>query len=855
MSNKKRKTKEKEEEIPAATTGLIPPEKVPENLPEDPDAIPEKPVQAEDEGEQGTSKQGKTKKEEKEDKKSGTKTREPVKKTKNQDKSSKSGNRTTEASKNQKSSSNIKDAQQQVDEARGELASTDPGTPASKLEKRFEEKADEIGERQNFSQTDLRQQRFYGELADFFEDKAKDQRFNVNLKEDKAEVERVAFQTSEGKTVTRNEALDIIGEKDQQLEKIENQQQAIKEQQALEAPENDLQETILENATGEVEEVEEADITREPFEKKGVLEETVIGLDQSVQRIAKEGQVDFQRNVRQAREEETKDLAVDEDLSKDPALNSNILFTNSGDIAQNPEKEITGDMIEDAANIAGNIFGTVDATLDTTVFDPALDSELFDPAFESGLLPNVDTEEDFDPIENFVERQEKVADRRSAELEAVAENPVDTAKFFGGSVSRFPTASGSVLVSGGEFNPQFNTAKGLATFGSNIQSQAIREPSGLATEALISLPASKAASTASGSLGRVDTSKIKSEAVPTTSRNTEQFGSDVGFADVVDPRTGLGRRPRPGEKTPESLIDRSNRFLSGELGERRMTTEELQELDVVSGENIPDNPEAIPTKEITRTEALTEALTTERKGQTTLQIERPETRSEQIDTTGRDIDSADVTTPEDRRTDVDTETQRKNRGEVGDRPRNVDKEFNEPSVDSGRGFPLFGEDENLSRSEDSGIGLGQDRAVDEDVGEDDFQEFEQDQVLDQEREFNQVFGSNEINREEPFETESEFFRERDRNRKRRRDTDFDFENQESIFLSEDSTAEDSSSQDFQFTPTLGGTLFGETQEVSEEEFEQIQEQSFEGFGQRNPLEVEEFEDDEADRQLRDNLGI
>lgn len=61
-------------------------------------------------------------------------------------------------------------------------------------------------------------------------------------------------------------------------------------------------------------------------------------------------------------------------------------------------------------------------------------------------------------------------------------------------------------------------------------------------------------------------------------------------------------------------------------------------------------------------------------------------------------------------------------------------------------------------------------------------------------------------------------------------------------------------QGTQFTPTLGGALFGETETVSRQQAAELNQQSFSGLGQRNVLQIEENGED-PDEKLQRQLGL
>jgi hypothetical protein len=287
--------------------------------------------------------------------------------------------------------------------------------------------------------------------------------------------------------------------------------------------------------------------------------------------------------------------------------------------------------------------------------------------------PNVDNT----LVEDFNREREQKSNQYYGSVVGTATNLDDAARTFGGGLARPYTVRNAVTETEGEYNPNFDLGQGITSFGASTAEDAVENPGGVILSTFTGGVAGRTATSAGRTVSSIDASDI-AETTDAARR-------------VADPRTGFGRRPLPGEETPDTTVTEDiASFVSGDLGERRMTSQELQQFDVVEGENIPDNPQGIPTTERTRTEVINDFLTNTRQGQ--LQLERPRTRTrttEDFDTSGRDLDgSTDVTTPQDR-IEIDTETDTVRRAaDDFDRPRNNQREFNQPGTGLGTGTGL-----------------------------------------------------------------------------------------------------------------------------------------------------------------------
>lgn len=287
-----------------------------------------------------------------------------------------------------------------------------------------------------------------------------------------------------------------------------------------------------------------------------------------------------------------------------------------------------------------------------------------------------------------------------------------------------------------------------------------------------------------------------------------------------DPRTGLGREPRPGEPTPDPVFQQITDFARGDLGTRRMTPAELRNRDVVQGENLPDNPTAVPTTEVTRTDKVVDLVSGSRKGQLQLQLERPRSRSQadQIDTEGRDLDGAtDVTTPEDRRS-IDFEDRNRNNLEDVNRrrPENRPRSDLDDSLRSGSSQILPAASDVTA---DTGQGTVQDQPQDFDVPQD--QEIFQDnpEDFDRPQEVNQPQDRDQFERSPGFSRRSDpdrTVRDSDRPRlSRSRSPDLgrpDEENDDNRIFGSGS---EGSSNPGQFAPSLEGLAFGLESDVEQ----------------------------------------
>lgn len=623
--------------------------------------------------------------------------------------------------------SNLQNTNEELKEQQLEIAGTDPGTPASELAQKYREKAEEIGEQENFSQGDVRQQSFYNKLAREFEDR--EGRYQVDMQEDQAEIQRIAWQGADGELLTRNEALDTVASKQEEVKQAANnfEEQSVINLVKNQEPNNPIPLEVLQDNR----ENTDADNpgNNQQFEKQGFLEKKTVGFDQSLQNIAKTGQKEFGEEISEAEERrEFRNAYVSEELNQGIVNKANVLGTSGYGFVNN----LVNRPVETAASTAGETFGAVAGAIDTALF-----SEDFQP----GLIQDKNQSGNFSPAENFESTSERVSASKASDFEAVGKNPLSFGKFTGGSVARIGSADAAILATGGDYNPGFNTAQGLASFAGSVKQQAKENPATLTTEVLFGFAGGKAGSTA---VKAADVPDAQKNLVPTTQRQSETFGNNIGFADRVDPRTGFGRTPRPGEPTPESAIEQTQRFITGDLGERRMTSQELQQFDVVEGENIPDNPQGIPTTERTRTEVVNnfvenvkpnsleqlEQFGQTRKGQLMLEPPKSRSRTEDFDTTGRDLDgSTDVTTPEDRRT-IERRNNFESRNRDVDRPRDSDREFNTPET------PDLASGVGLGVGAATGLTPGEAEDFAEDlnqgIGQDNNQEFRQDDFIEEE---------------------------------------------------------------------------------------------------------------------------
>lgn len=157
-----------------------------------------------------------------------------------------SGNQETGDSQNVQE--NLESTEESLKERQLEIAGQDPGTPASELAQRYRQRAERIGQRENFSQGDAREQSFYSRLARKFEDR--EGRYQVDVQEDQAEIQRVAWQGEEGELLNRDEALDRVVSQENRLDEAIEQVNQVEEQRDRSTEEKgttiDVQERINE---------------------------------------------------------------------------------------------------------------------------------------------------------------------------------------------------------------------------------------------------------------------------------------------------------------------------------------------------------------------------------------------------------------------------------------------------------------------------------------------------------------------------------------------------------------------------------------------------------------------------------
>jgi len=376
------------------------------------------------------------------------------------------------------------------------------------------------------------------------------------------------------------------------------------------------------------------------------------------------------------------------------------------------------------------------------------------------------------------------------------------------------------------------------------------------------------------------------------------------IAGNLDPSTGLGRNKKPGELTFSTAQKAKSKtsnildFVKGDINSEINRKPEARNLvidknpegvrfaDQKTVENkIPDTTQLsedasdvgidprgnIPVEEISRnrrdvlidkieglSDDINDRLNTGPVGsgpgallkKQDLEDKTPEFDGDEL--SGRRIDS------QDRRTDVDSVSGRNLRDR--DLSRNRRSEFNRPRPDSSLDDAIglnSGIDNpekpglNIRNTQETGQDLNQERILGTDEKQDESQETQQ------ESELTQVFGSQTQRKTEEtvFERENRRKRENNRNRRRDRDTDFDlnFEENTEEPIRQTSGNKDTS-QSFQFTPTLGGTLFGEVERVSQSQLENLNQQSFSGLGQRNIF-IAEQENTDKDKELQKQLGL
>jgi hypothetical protein len=730
--------------------------------------------------------------------------------------------------------SNLQNTNEELKEQQLEIAGTDPGTPASELAQKYREKAEEVGEQENFSQGDVREQSFYNKLAREFEDR--EGRYQVDMQEGQAEIQRIAWQGADGELLNRQEALNAVESDQEQVKQAVNTfsegQQRTNGSGQSQGLDNPITQEILDNAqdTGKTEQASQTENT-DQFQKEGFIEKKTVGFDQSVQNVAKTGQKEFEEGISEAEERrDFRNAYIADDFNQGKLGDANVLGASGYGFANN----LVNRPVETAASTVGNAAGAVAGAIDTALF-----SEEFQP----GLIQDKNQSGNFSPAENFESTSERVSASKASDFEAVGKNPLSFGKFTGGSVGRIGSADAAILATGGDYNPGFNTAQGLASFAGSIKQQAEENPATLTTEVLFGFAGGKAGSTA---VKAADVPDAQKNLVPTTQRQSETFGDNIGFADRVDPRTGFGRTPRPGEPTPESAIEQTQRFITGDLGERRMTSQELQQFDVVEGENIPDNPQGIPTTERTRTEVVNnfvdnvkpnsleqlEQFGQTRKGQLMLEPPKSRSRTDDFDTTGRDLDgSTDVTTPEDRRT-IERRNDFESRNRDVDRPRDSDREFNTPET------PDLASGVGLGVGAATGLtpGEAEDFAEDlnQDIGQDNNQEFRQDDFIEEEFTNQRVqqqdfFNSRTQGQEQDF-MDQFFTRENTGNSRRTPSPELGSEqdaDQEAQNILEPDIGADTEGI---FAASVSGIFSGET--ITKEEAEEQLEQGLTGFETR-----------------------
>jgi len=569
----------------------------------------------------------------------------------------------------------------------------------------------------------------------------------------------------------------------------------------------------------------------EPFRKEGPVEKATVGIDQELQGEANEAAADIQSTKQEAaKDREFRETRVDPDIEKpgDTGVNnnSNVLGTDADRIADEASDAIQN-AVRNPADAAANTFGEVKGTTTAglkTFFAPDPLQRFKQKNLVPNSLPNDQRklvnprkkEKDLTTI--FEETRTQRSQETATNAESVIQNPANTGKLVAGSTGRIVTSGVAEITTDGEYDSNFDLKGGTKKFAKATAKDAGENPLSFISGAALGGAAGKAVGTAARTTNLPDPKK---NLVPTTSNSRDTFGSSAGLADRINPKTGMLRKPRPGEQTPNPLKDDVLNFAKGDLGERRMTPDELREQDVVGGENIPDNPQGIPTKERTRTDVLQDRLTETRKGQAQL-MQKPKTkrRIDLDDTRERDVTSKDVTDPQDRRQDVGLgDDFRNKRGEVGDRPRDPDSVFNNP------------QDSGLSTGLGAGLGAGLNQGIEEDLnqnqnidnppGQDQVpeEEFEDDFILDDSQSTFGLADSPDIGREEDFLRQDR--RKPDKNRRRPRVPDIGFdqdrdvmpkEKPEDDFVGIEETGE--------FAPSLTAGLFDiqAEEDFEEEEF-------------------------------------
>lgn len=418
----------------------------------------------------------------------------------------------------------------------------------------------------------------------------------------------------DGETVNREEALQILNQRSSEITEIERQ---LDENLSNQIETRDRNREIERNNFRRRAQkfIENTDSQFENTEEKRFSTAPAAIADRKLQEIAQEGA------------ETLAESDVGENASKTISLDNPATFP-----AAFASRAVAG-----AGNLVENTGETV------------LQGEEFD-AFSSE-----------ERVEAFNTAQD-VEDVLAQNFGAPIANPVATGKVVGGSVGRLRTGPAASVVS----DREFELFEGIKDFAVDTGKQAKENPEAF----LLSAGLGAGLGRITSSTGRAARSAANSvdvgDAVPTTSASTRTFdASDIGTAETLDPRTGFGRTPRPGEPTPNPLrqtlgeeAQQARNFLEGDLGKRKATPEEVRqqfdETDILMGRNTPDNDPFNPVEvERTRRDVVSDFFDDigfqERKGAVTVQRQRQVKPDIESDDAVEDIGTTDVTTPDDRR--------------------------------------------------------------------------------------------------------------------------------------------------------------------------------------------------------------
>lgn len=377
-------------------------------------------------------------------------------------------------------------------------------------------------------------------------------------------------------------------------------------------------------------------------------------------------------------------------------------------------------------------------------------TDLFDPSQRASL-----SDDDFD-VEG---REEELEGTLLSSFGGPATAPVESANLIVSAGGATATGAAAEASTGGRYDSDVagdELLSGTAGFLSTQVEAAAEDPVAFGSTFVLGAGAGATASRTTRA-GVRTASDVDADSLPTTQASADTFDADnLNIADTLDPRTGFGRTPRPGEPTPPAYRTRAaeaaedvSDFLKGDLGERPATPSEIQEqfdeADIIMGRNRPDtgdpsDPVTVPRSRrdvfdqktddvVDRLEQLQEDLPFKsRKGQVymgTGQRVKVKKRVKESGEVDEDVGTVDYLTPDDRRPLDFADEARSRLGNIRRDLRDINRN-QRPDADTGSslrdGLGVgLGVGLDTSQGQDQDPGVGQDPFQ----REDSTQEFEQ----------------------------------------------------------------------------------------------------------------------------------